>query len=71
MSETREEKFKRLATQRTNAVLDKLRVLGNLANRANYTYTDDQVRKIFYTVEAQLKSVKARFALKEKKKFCL
>lgn len=69
MSETREEKFKRLATQRTNIVLEKLRILGNLSNRANYSYTDEQVRKIFYTIEAQLKAAKARFTLKEKKRF--
>jgi hypothetical protein len=30
-NETPEERFKRLATSRTNAVLDKLRILGNLS----------------------------------------
>lgn len=71
MSETREEKFKRLAIQRTNVVLEKIRILGNLSNRANYNYTDDQVQKIFYTIDAQLKAAKSRFTLKKKKEFSL
>lgn len=71
MTESKEEKFKRLATQRTNVVLEKLRILGNLSNRANYSYTDDQVQKIFYTIDAQLKAAKARFTLKRKKEFSL
>jgi len=71
MAESKEEKFRRLATQRTNVALEKLRILGNLSNRANYNYTDDQVQKIFYTIENQLKAVKARFTLKKKKTFSL
>ena len=71
MGETKEEKFKRLATRRTNDVLEKLRILGNLSNRANYNYADDQVQKIFYTIESQLKAVKARFTLKKRKEFQL
>lgn len=71
MNETREERFKRLATYRTNLVLDKLRILGNLSNKANYHYTDEEIRKIFNSIDTQLRSVKARFALKQKKKFSL
>lgn len=71
MPESREEKFKRLAIQRTNVVLEKIRILGNLSNRANYSYTDDQVNKIFYSIEAQLKAAKARFTMKKKKEFSL
>lgn len=71
MPETRDEKFKRLAVQRTNVVLEKIRILGNLSNRANYNYSDDQVNKIFYSIEAQLKAAKARFTMKKKKEFSL
>ncbi len=71
MNETREERFKRLATYRTNLVLDKLRILGNLSNKANYNYTDEEIRKIFNSIDSQLKSVKARFSVKTKKKFTL
>ena len=53
------------------ALLEKLRILGNLSNKANYNYTDEEIRKIFNSIDTQLRTVKARFALKQKKKFSL
>lgn len=69
--ETRKEKFIRLATYRTNLVLEKLRILGNLSNKANYDYTDEDVNKIFAAIDSQLRIAKARFAGKRKKTFKL
>ena len=43
--QTREERFKRLAEQRVNVILDKLRLLGQLSNRGNYEYTDVPSRR--------------------------
>ena len=40
--ETRKQRFIRLATYRTNLVLEKLRILGNLSNKTNYDYTDER-----------------------------
>ena len=71
MLETRKEKFKRLATYRTNAVLEKLRLLGNLSNKSNYDYSDEEINKIFYAIDSQLKSIKVRFSVKRKNKFTL
>lgn len=71
MTETRQERFKRLAVFRTNAVLEKLRILGNLSNRANYDYSDEEINKIFYAIDSQLRIVKARFIGKRKKEFKL
>ena len=71
MEETRQEKFKRLATKRTNAALESLRLLGNLSNRANYDYTDEEVRKIFKAIDKQLRTTKLRFSTKKSKKFQL
>ena len=34
--DSKEERFRRLAEQRVNGILDKLRLLGQLANRRNY-----------------------------------
>lgn len=59
--ETKAERFKRLATKRTQNVLYTLRVLGNCANRGVYEYTTDDVRKIFYAVEKQLAETKTKF----------
>lgn len=69
--ETRKDKFKRLATYRTNLVLEKLRILGNLSNKANYDYSDEELTKIFAAIESQLRVTKARFAGKRKKEFNL
>jgi hypothetical protein len=59
--EAARERFKRLASLRTNAVLRRLKVLGNCANRHNYQYTEDEVNKIFSEIERKLKEVKAKF----------
>ena len=71
MTETRQERFKRLAIYRTNAVLEKLRILGNLSNKTNYDYSDDEINKIFYAIDSQLRNVKARFISRNKKEFKL
>ena len=47
-TETKREKFLRLATQRTKEILGRLRVLGNCGNRQIYEYTENDVRKIFF-----------------------
>jgi len=69
--ETRNEKFKRLAEKRTNAVLEQLRILGNLSNKANYDYSPDEVRKIFSAIDSQLRTIKAKFAGNAKRQFKL
>ena len=67
--ETKGEAFKRLASQRTNAVLEKLRILGNCANRNLYEYTDEDIRKIFVTLDAEVKRTKAKFTATNRKRF--
>lgn len=71
MKESRADKFKRLATQRTNAVLDKLRLLGNLSNKSNYEYTEEDLKKIFSAVDENIKRVKVKFSLTHKQHFTL
>ncbi len=71
MNETRHEKFKRLATLRTNAVLEKLRLLGNLSSKTNYEYTEEEINKIFSAIESHLRIIKALFSGKKKKEFML
>ena len=67
--ETRQEKFKRLASRRTNNVLNQLRLLGNLSNKANYDYGEEGVRKIFSTIKSQLRIVEAKFTESTKREF--
>ena len=68
--ETKEEKFKRIATARTLRVLNDLRLLGNCANTSIYSYTQKDVNKIFSAIEKELKRVKALFN-KPKEEFSL
>ena len=59
--ETKEERFIRIAEARTNKILHKLRLLGNCSNKANYEYTDEDVKKIFGVLEKELKNTRMRF----------
>ena len=69
--EARRERFKRLATARTNVVLKKIQVLGNCSNRQAYEYTEDEIEKIFATIDKYLKSVKSKFHFSKEEKFKL
>lgn len=71
VSENRRDRFKRLATTRTNAVLQKLKVLGNCANRQAYEYSEEEVEKIFASIDKYLKSIKAKFFFPKEEKFKL
>lgn len=70
-TETKREKFLRLASQRTKEVLSRLRILGNCANRQIYEHTEGDIRKIFSAIEEQLKDVKAKFTTIKDKEFKL
>lgn len=70
-NETPEERFKRIATLRTNAVLDKLRILGNLSNRQMYSYSEEDINKIFSTINKQLREVKIKFDSHKQERFKL
>lgn len=58
---TKRERFKRLAERRTNAVLQKLKILGNCSNRSAYEYTEEEINKIFSTIEKAVRENKAKF----------
>ena len=48
------ERFKRVAENRTNKIIDQIRLLGNCSNRSNYEYTEEDVKKIFAAIEVEL-----------------
>lgn len=64
----KEERFKRVATNRTNKIIDSIRLLGNCANKSNYEYTDEDVKKIFTAIEAEIRDVKTKYQSKSKNK---
>jgi len=65
------ERFKRLATQRTNTLIQKLKVLGNCSNRSAYDYTEEEVNKIFSEIERRVRETKAKFHFTKSKEFKL
>ena len=69
--EEKRERFKNRATQRTNTVLKKLKILGNCSNRSAYSYTEEEVKKIFSTIDNKLREVKAKFHFPKEREFKL
>lgn len=58
---SKEDRFKKIASRRTQEILHKLRLLGNCSNSGNYSYNEEQIKQIFYTIENELKRVKGLF----------
>ena len=65
------ERFKRLATTRTNIVLKRVKVLGNCSNRNIYEYDEQDIDKIFTEIERKVKETKAKFHFPKKRDFKL
>jgi len=70
-SDRKREAFRRLAAQRTNAVLERLRILGNCANRQLYDYSDEEVRRIFLAIQKEVRITKGKFINSRKPSFDL
>lgn len=64
-NETKHEKFVRIAEARTNKIIDMIRLLGNCSNKGNYSYSDEEVKKIFAAIEIELKAAKMKFVEEE------
>lgn len=64
----RRERFLSVAEKRTNRILEDLRLLGNCSNKSNYSYTPEEVEKMFRSIEEEVDHVKMLFRLNEGKK---
>ena len=71
MERTKRERFLEIAERRTQAVLEKLRVLGNCSNRQAYEYTEADLEKIFGAIDEQIARTRARFEEKKRRSFSL
>lgn len=60
-TESKRDKFVRLAEKRTNRILDTLQLLGNCSNTSVYEYTQKDVDKIFKAIQSQVDETKRRF----------
>ena len=70
-TENPEERFKRIASKRTNRLLNELRLLGNCSNKGVYSFDEKQVSQIFSAVEQETKRVKSLFNNHKKRKVTL
>lgn len=70
--EAKNQNFRRLAEKRVNGILDKIRVLSNLSNTSLYSYSEDEVKKMFDSIKEATRIAEASFRRGEreqKKKF--
>ena len=67
MTENKNQRFKRVASSRVQKLLHYLRLLKNCSNKAIYEYTEEETKKIFSTLERELKQTKLSFKEPQKK----
>lgn len=61
------EKFVRLATQRVSKALKAIQLIGNLSNRSNYDYTEEDVQKILRALQEEFGACRKKFELAAKR----
>ena len=54
-------KFVELAEARVNRAIKDIRLIGNLANRSAYEYSEEDVRKVFRALSREIDAAKSRF----------
>jgi len=55
------ERFIELAEKRVTRAIRDLRLIGNLSNKSNYSYSEEDVRKIMRVLRSELRAVEQRF----------
>jgi ABC-type Fe3+-hydroxamate transport system substrate-binding protein len=61
MSRDKRAKFVELAQNRVNKAISHIRLVGNLANRANYEFDDEDAKKIIRALQKELDALKGKF----------
>lgn len=55
------QKFIKLAQARVNRAIRDIRLIGNLSNKSAYSFTDDDVKKMFRAIQKEMDSAKGKF----------
>lgn len=55
------EKFIELANKRVNKALKDLQLVGNLSNRQNYDFTEEQAKRIVKALQQEVDTIKQNF----------
>lgn len=61
VQETEDQRFKRITSKNIQTVLGSLHSLGRCSNKRTFSYSNDEVSKIFDTLESEVKRIKALF----------
>lgn len=61
MMNEKRERFEKLAEKRVTETIKKIRLVGNLANKNNYDYTDEHAKQIIETLESEMRALKGKF----------
>lgn len=69
MEESADKRFRRIAPKRVERLLREIRLIGNLANRNHYDYTEDQIAKIFKAIESEVKTAQGKFSFRRTERF--
>ncbi len=69
--EAKTKNFKRLASSRTNDILNKLRILSNCSNRSSYEYSKKDINRIFDAIDQATKEAKSKFYFPDNENFKL
>ncbi len=60
-SRDKRKKFVALAEARTAKAMQSIRLIGNLANKSNYEFTDLDIQRITKALEQEIRDLKTRF----------
>lgn len=67
-SSQKQKNFKRIAEARVEKALDMMDLIGNLSNTSFYEYTEEDIDKIFKTLQESLDKNKDKFNKNNKQK---
>lgn len=62
MQKDKRERFVALAEKRVTRAIREIRLVGNLSNTRNYTYTEQEAQRITAALEQEMKALKSQFA---------
>jgi len=68
MREADRAKFVKLAEARVTRALNDIRLIGNLSDRSNYDYNDEDVNRIFRALSDELASCRRRFEVTKRRR---
>ena len=56
------DKFVQLAEKRVTRALESIRLIGNLSNKSNYNYKEEDIKQILSALKFELDNLKTKFS---------